>query len=235
MKETEKLPTPTAEDSVVAANRGTANENETAEPANEVHDTSCLETERHTSPSEEQQNEPPLAEKQSDGQPQAMEQQTKGPQAEKQQAEEPQHEGLQDEQPMAEEQAERKAQPISFTLSPDCSLEDSEREALMALLATVSAEMSQGEIGSSTLHTLLHALHHDRDVAQASHEGEVRGRNTNIEQFLTTCRETAEFHQLGSGSSVKAPTTPLHLIGGLTAADRKSIWERGSEKRTRNY
>ena len=79
--------------------------------------------------------------------------------------------------------------------------------------------------------SVLNALHYDRDVAQAGIDGEVRGRNTRIEELFEQRRKVADIHVLNGAAASVSPTPPPNILGGLTAADRQTIWERGNEKR----
>ena len=74
---------------------------------------------------------------------------------------------------------------------------------------------------------------YDRAVVTARHEGEVAGRNVRIEEYMTERRKEQLLPDLGRSPAQPRPTLPYTVIGGLSAADRKSIWERGNEKR--NY
>lgn len=109
-----------------------------------------------------------------------------------------------------------------------------EKEKVTAWLTGILGEMDKGQISDETLKQLVHALHYDRDMAQAGHDGEVRGRNTRIDEWFDQRRGVADIHNLGNAATPSRPSPPLSVIGGLTAADRSSIWERGHEKRVRH-
>ena len=102
------------------------------------------------------------------------------------------------------------------------------------LLTTVTDEITRGALSARTLECLSHALHCERDIALAAHEGEVRGRNAKIEEFLIERRSDADMHQVQTSIGQQPSAPPYHIMGGLTAADRLSIWERGRERRVRH-
>ena len=108
---------------------------------------------------------------------------------------------------------------------------DNERHAMSTLLATLLDETSKGEIGETTLQILAHAVNYERDMLQAAREGEIKGRNMKIEEYLIERKSAEEVRQLGSTAAPSRPAPPASVIGGLSAADRMSIWERGHEKR----
>ena len=116
--------------------------------------------------------------------------------------------------------------------SENISSED--REAMKQLLTTVTDEITRGALSARTLECLSHALHYERDIALAAHEGEVRGRNAKIEEFLIERRSDADMHQVQTSIGQQPSAPPYHIMGGLTAADRLSIWERGRERRMRH-
>ena len=109
-----------------------------------------------------------------------------------------------------------------------------EKEGVTALLTDILSGMDKGQISEETLQQLVHAIHYDRDMAQAGHDGEVRGRNARIDEWLNQRHSAADIHNLGNTATPSRPSPPLSVIGGLTAADRTTIWERGHEKRVRH-
>ncbi len=116
--------------------------------------------------------------------------------------------------------------------SENISSED--REAMKQLLTTITDEITRGALSARTLECLSHALHYERDIALAAHEGEVKGRNAKIEEFLIERRSDADMHQVQTSIGQQPSAPPYHIMGGLTAADRLSIWERGRERRVRH-
>lgn len=111
-------------------------------------------------------------------------------------------------------------------------MEDTDIQSLTHLMTSLVKDLEKGELGKRTIKTLLRSLHYDRDIAAASHEGEIKGRNAKIEELMAERERTANIH-IPTGARNKLTTTPPpHIIGGLAAADRRTIWERGNEKRT---
>ena len=108
---------------------------------------------------------------------------------------------------------------------------DSDRQNLLTTLQTIADELTASSPSDTTLQTIIRAITYDRDVAQA----EIRGRNARIEQILAQQQTSSQIHQLGSTNPAPSrPALPYSLIGGLTAADRQTIWERGKENRIRH-
>ena len=108
---------------------------------------------------------------------------------------------------------------------------ETERANLFTILQTIADELSGSSLSDETLQKIAHALSYERDVAQA----EIRGRNMRIEQLLAQQQATSQIHQLAmTAPSPSRPTPPYSRIGGLSAADRQTIWERGKEKRVRH-
>ena len=125
--------------------------------------------------------------------------------------------------PTPQEMVDRLAASRNYT--------DNERLAMSTLLATLLDETTKGEIGETTLQILAHAVNYERDMLQAAREGEIKGRNMKIEEYLIERKSAEEVRQLGSSAAPSRPVPPASVIGGLSAADRMSIWERGHEKR----
>ena len=103
----------------------------------------------------------------------------------------------------------------------------------MDIIKVVAAEIKTGILSQTTISQMLKALHHDRDVAAAVHEGEIKGRNTRIEEYLVRRKKAEGIHQPSSTAHTLQPNLPYSRIGGLSAADRQTIWERGNEKRVK--
>ncbi len=114
------------------------------------------------------------------------------------------------------------------------SLSESDQEAVGQWLDQLVIQLNQHSLTADSLQAVLHAIHYDRDVAQAGIDGEVRGRNTRIEDMFEQRRKTADIHVLGGAAQPTSPTLPPHILGGLSAADRQTIWERGNERRVKN-
>ncbi len=123
-----------------------------------------------------------------------------------------------------------RAEEACMAITSD-NLDDNERQSLTELIRSLVKDIEKGKMGKRTIKKLRHALHYDEDLATAAREGEIKGRNTKIEEFLAERKRTAHMHcPVGTHGNIK-PTPPSDIIGGLAAADRKNIWERGNERR----
>ena len=111
------------------------------------------------------------------------------------------------------------------------SLSASDQEAVGQWLDRLISQLSHHSLTADNLQSILNALHYDRDVAQAGIDGEVRGRNTRIEDMFEQRRKAADIHVLGGAAAAFSPAPPSKVLGGLSAADRQTIWERGNERR----
>lgn len=123
---------------------------------------------------------------------------------------------------------------IANCLDADNQLNQSEKTEATELLTQFVKAVAGGSLDTPSLQWLHNALHYNRDLAQAAHDGEVRGRNARIDELLQQHKQSTDIHHLGSTAHVSRPPLPPHIIGGLSAADRQTIWERGREKRVRH-
>ena len=110
-------------------------------------------------------------------------------------------------------------------------LEDSDIQAITKFATSLLEDIEKGKLRKSNVKALLRSLHYDRDIAAANKEGEIKGRNAKIEELMAERERTAKIH-MPTGARNSLHTPPSHVIGGLAAADRRTIWERGNEKRT---
>lgn len=136
--------------------------------------------------------------------------------------------------PHLEQTTQQLIEHIAKNLEKESQLEPTERMAVGDLLNHLLHALGDGKLDKASLQLLRRAINYDRDMAQAAREGEVKGRNARIEEFLKQHRPASEIHQLGGTATVASPAPPHHIIGGLSAADRSTIWERGHEKRVRH-
>ncbi len=113
------------------------------------------------------------------------------------------------------------------------SLPTSGDEHIDAVLLQMAQEQEAGAWSEATIALLRRALNYDNDVAKARHEGEVAGRNVRIREFLIERREPEGIYNLSGGGSALAHDVPAERLGGLAAAERPSIWQRGGERRER--
>ena len=134
----------------------------------------------------------------------------------------------------AEEIMKSIVEHIANCLDADNQLNQSEKTEATELLTQFVKAVAGGSLDTPSLQWLHNALHYDRDLAQAAHDGEVRGRNARIDELLQQHKQSTDIHHLGNTAHVSRPPLPQHIIGGLSAADRQTIWERGREKRVRH-
>jgi len=111
-------------------------------------------------------------------------------------------------------------------------MEDSDIRAITLLATSLLEDIEKGKLRKDTIKALLQSLHYDRDIAAANHEGEIKGRNAKIEELMAEHERTANIHMPTGARTNLRTSPPPHVIGGLAAADRRTIWERGNEKRT---
>lgn len=111
-----------------------------------------------------------------------------------------------------------------------------ETDAAFAFLMGVIKDGMLGKFSPETIHMALHAVNHDKDVEEASTEGEIRGRNAKIDeklrkQGLGDGTASLDGKNGGAGIPRRGPE-----LGALSGAGSTNIWERGGEKRKRyNY
>ena len=99
------------------------------------------------------------------------------------------------------------------------------------LARRLAEELLSGQLSEESIDMLHRSVCYDQDVADAQRQGEIKGRNERIDEYMIERRKASEIHDLGTSTHHNKPTIPQHIIGGLSAADRTSIWERGNEKR----
>lgn len=77
------------------------------------------------------------------------------------------------------------------------------------------------------------AINHDDDVATAAREGEVRGRNTRIEERLRRGQRGDGTASLDGKNGGQSKSRDMPDLGVLNRYDDggQTIWERGGEKR----
>lgn len=123
---------------------------------------------------------------------------------------------------------------IACSLDADSRLAPTEKTVAAQMLVDFVRAVAGGTLDTASLQWLRNAVNYDRDMQQAARDGEVKGRNARIEEFLKQQRQSAATHQLPASPVFPHPAIPHHIVGGLAAADRPTIWERGREKRVRH-
>ena len=84
-------------------------------------------------------------------------------------------------------------------------LSDDQMDAAMAFLLNITKDGVMGKFSAESIRMASKALNHDADVATASEEGEVRGRNAKIEEKLRKNRKND-----GLAVLVALPARPFH-------------------------
>ena len=110
-------------------------------------------------------------------------------------------------------------------------LTDEEIDGAMDFLVGIMKDGLLGKFSRESITMALKAINHDGDVEQADREGEVRGRNSKIEEKLRKGGRNDGTANLGSkhGGSAAREMPDLGAIGQNYGT--QDIWERGGEKR----
>ncbi len=115
----------------------------------------------------------------------------------------------------------------------ELGLTDEETDQLLTELGQIISDGIMGKFSPDTLRMLQKAKTHDKDVATAAEEGEVRGRNTKINEKLRQQGRTDGTAQLAGRTAPVAPQRPD--MGALERfGNGQDIWERGNYKRQKN-
>lgn len=109
-------------------------------------------------------------------------------------------------------------------------------DELVSKLMIVANDIIRGKFTKETLDLFRLAQNHDQDVADAAHEGEVRGKNSKYHKNLELRKKGDGTADLDSAPAESPKTDEQPDFGALgRAARRGNIWERGGGiKRTHN-
>lgn len=111
---------------------------------------------------------------------------------------------------------------------------DEEVDSAMELLISIVSDGLMGKFSRESVEMALKAIRHDGDVAVASQEGEIRGRNAKIEAKLRKpLRGDGTAVLNGSNSKVPSEKPDLGALGRIDSAT-DDVWERGGIKRNRH-
>ncbi len=106
----------------------------------------------------------------------------------------------------------------------------------MAWLQQIVQDAIVGKFAPETLEMALKAINYDNDMSEAGREGEVRGRNTRIEEKLRKPSQGDGTRQLnGKNGKVNGAAQKVPSLGALDRFgedDSNDIFARGGEKRT---
>lgn len=106
-------------------------------------------------------------------------------------------------------------------------------DELVGKLLIVANDVIRGKFTKEALDMFRMAKNHDLDVAEAAHEGEVRGKNSKHLKNLELRKKGDGTANLDSANANQPKDDKQPDFGALgRAARRGTIWERGGEKRT---
>lgn len=119
------------------------------------------------------------------------------------------------------------------TMQQEEGLSDEDIDSSMDFLVAIVRDGIMGKFTRESVAMALKALKHDSDVAQADREGEVRGRNTKIEEKLRKGGKNDGTANLGSkNGGGKGASREMPDLGVIDQNyGTQNIWERGGEKR----
>ena len=121
----------------------------------------------------------------------------------------------------------------SLAALAESGISDDDIDKALEHLAKMSLDFVKGNFSVDDVNMILKALNHDADVADATREGEVKGRNTRIVEKLRKQREGDGLPNMASGGNVAPKKPELPDMGALNnyGDGNSSIWERGGYKR----
>lgn len=112
-------------------------------------------------------------------------------------------------------------------------LTDEDIDSAMDFLINIMKDGLLGKFSRESIQMAIKAIKHDSDVEQADREGEVRGRNSKIEEKLRkTGRTDGTANIGGKNGGGKGTGRDMPDLGAIGRYDgTQNIWERGGEKR----
>ena len=111
-------------------------------------------------------------------------------------------------------------------------LTDEEIDQAMEFLIGIMKDGLLGKFSSDSIRMAIKAIRHDSDVEAANHEGEIKGRNSKIEERLRKGeRSDGTANLAGKNGGGNGNTRPMDLGAIDRDYGSKNIWERGGEKR----
>lgn len=122
------------------------------------------------------------------------------------------------------------------TMQQDEGLSDEDIDSAMDFLVGIVRDGIMGKFKRESVAMALKAIRHDSDVEQADREGEVRGRNTKIEEKLRKGSKNDGTANIGSkNGGGKGGSREMPDLGVIDQNyGTQNIWERGGEKRRTN-
>lgn len=110
-------------------------------------------------------------------------------------------------------------------------ISDEDIDEAMTFLIGIMKDGILGKFSRESIRMALKAIKHDADVEQADREGEVRGRNTKIEEKLRKGGKSDGTANLGGKHGGSKPREMPDLGAIDQNYGTQNIWERGGEKR----
>lgn len=111
-------------------------------------------------------------------------------------------------------------------------LTDEEIDQAMGFLIGIMKDGLLGKFTSESIRMAVKAIRHDSDVEAANHEGEIKGRNSKIQERLRKGeRSDGTANLAGRNGGGNGNTRPMELGAIDRDYGSKNIWERGGEKR----
>lgn len=112
---------------------------------------------------------------------------------------------------------------------------DDDIDKALEHLAKMSLDFVKGQISVDDVKMILNAINHDADVADATREGEVKGRNTRIVEKLRKQKAGDGLPNMAAGGNMAPKTPELPDMGVLNdyGDNSQSIWDRGNYKKVK--
>lgn len=112
---------------------------------------------------------------------------------------------------------------------------DDDIDKALEHIAKMAVSFVKGIVTPDDVKMVLNALNHDADVADATREGEVKGRNTRIVETLRKKKAGDGLPNMNAGGAMETKKPEMPDLGVLNSYgdDSKDIWERGGFKRVR--
>lgn len=134
---------------------------------------------------------------------------------------------------------EQYQQNINATLSTleqmqqEEGISDDEIDQAMEFLIGIMKDGLLGKFTRDSIQMAIKAIKHDSDVETASYEGEVKGRNSKIEEKLRKgSKSDGTANLAGKNGGGNAGSRQMPDLGAISRYDgAQNIWERGGEKR----
>ena len=132
------------------------------------------------------------------------------------------------------EYAERITKEKEFEqMQQEEGISDDEIDQAMEFLIGIMKDGLLGKFTRDSIQMAIKAIKHDSDVETASHEGEVKGRNSKIEEKLRKgSKSDGTANLAGKNGGGNAGSRQMPDLGAISRYDgAQNIWERGGEKR----